>query len=222
VTGTAGTSVADVVAVLFDMDGTLVDSDAAVERAWTTWAAEYDVDPAAVLAIAHGSPAQHTVTALRPELGPDEVAEAAGRQLALQYDDLSDVVATEGAHRLLTVLAQRTLPWAVVTSADRRLARARLRAAGITAPVLITAEDVARGKPAPDGYLLAASTLGVAPERCLVVEDTEPGLQAGRAAGSITAALRGLDGDIKLAHLGELAHLLDTAAPTSTDSTPRH
>lgn len=210
--GDAGV-IAAVTAVLLDMDGTLVESDAAVERAWTAWAAEYSVDPTAVLAIAHGSPAERTVRALRPEFGPGEVAEAAARQLALQYDDLSDVVATNGARRLVGALERRAMPWAVVTSADRRLAKARLAAAGIAAPVLITADDVVAGKPAPDGYLLAARTLGVAASRCLVVEDTEPGLEAGRAAGAMTAALKGLNGDVQLAHLGELADLLPATTP---------
>jgi sugar-phosphatase len=197
-------------AVLLDMDGTLVDSDAAVERAWTAWAAEFHVDAAAVLAIAHGTPAERTVTAMLPDLAPDGVARAAARQLVLQYDDLSDVVPTPGADRLISVFARRRMPWAVVTSADRRLARARLGAAGIPAPVLITSEDVAAGKPAPDPYLLAARALGVVASQCLVVEDAEPGLRAGRAAGALTAALKGLDGDIRLSDLGELAALLDT------------
>ena len=164
--------------MLLDMDGTLVDSDAAVERAWTAWAADYDLDPAAVLAIAHGTPAERTVSAMLPDLAPDEVARAAAHQLILQYDDLSDVVPTYGAERLISVLARRTMPWAVVTSADRRLAHARLDAAGIPVPVLITSEDVTAGKPAPDAYLLAARTLGVLASRCLVVEDAEPGLRA--------------------------------------------
>jgi mannitol-1-/sugar-/sorbitol-6-phosphatase len=200
-------------AVLLDMDGTLVESDAAVERAWNAWAAEYDLDPAAVVAIAHGTPAERTVSAMLPDLAPDEVARAAARQLMLQYDDLSDVVPTYGAERLISVLARRTMPWAVVTSADRRLARARLHAAGIPVPVLITSEDVTAGKPAPDAYLLAARTLGVLASRCLVVEDAEPGLRAGRAAGALTAALKSLDGDIRLSDLEELADLLDTNGP---------
>jgi sugar-phosphatase len=196
-------------AVLLDMDGTLVDSDAAVERAWRAWAEEYDLDPAAVLAIAHGTPAERTVTAMLPHLATDEVARAAARQLMLQYDDLSDVVPTYGAERLISVLARWRMAWAVVTSADRRLARARLHAAGILVPVLITAEDVTAGKPAPDPYLLAARSLGVAASQCLVVEDAEPGLRAGRTAGALTAALKGLDGDIRLSDLEELADLLD-------------
>jgi mannitol-1-/sugar-/sorbitol-6-phosphatase len=152
-----------------------------------------------------------------PDLAPDDVARVAARQLVLQYDDLVDIVPTHGAARLISVLARRTMPWAVVTSADRRLARARLDAAGIAAPVLITSEDVIAGKPAPDAYLLAARTLGVVPSRCLVVEDAEPGLRAARAAGALTAALKSLDGDIRLSDLEELAVLLDTDGTQPSD-----
>jgi HAD superfamily hydrolase (TIGR01509 family) len=195
-------------AVLLDMDGTLVDSDGSVERAWTTWSAEHGLDPAAVLAIAHGSPPDRTVRRLVPALDEASVATAAQRQMDLQYDDLSDVVAAPGAPELLAVLDRTGLPWAVVTSADVRLAKARLGAAGIEPPLLVTVEDVRRGKPDPEGYLLAAGRLGVDPAACLVVEDSEPGLAAGRAAGMPTAALRGLDGDLRLADLAQLAHLL--------------
>ena len=198
-------------AVLFDMDGTLVDSDAAVERAWERWAAEYAVDPAAALAIAHGSPADRTIRRLLPDLDDQAVATAAARQLALQYDDLSDVVATPGTHELLDTLARLGLPWAVVTSADVRLAQARLGAAGIVAPVLVTVDDVRVGKPDPEGYLRAAALLGVPVARCLVVEDAEVGLRAGRAAGALTAALKGLDGDLRLHDLAQLAGQVESA-----------
>jgi HAD superfamily hydrolase (TIGR01509 family) len=198
----------DIDAVLLDMDGTLVDSDASVERAWTIWSAEHGLDPAAVLAIAHGSPADRTVRRMLPELDDAGVAASAQRQLDLQYDDLADVVATPGAPELLAALERTGLPWAVVTSADVRLAKARLGAAGIDPPLLETVEDVQRGKPDPEGYLLAAARLGVEPPACLVVEDSEPGLAAGRAAGMRTAALRGLDGDLRLVDLAQLAHLL--------------
>src|SRR5262245_44591882 len=199
-------------AVLLDMDGTLVDSDAAVERAWSAWAVEYGVDEAAALALAHGNPADTTVRLLLPRLSPPAVAMAASRQLALQYDDLADVVPTEGALRLVALLGRLARPWAVVTTADRRLADARLAAAGFVVPLLITIEDVTRGKPDPEGYLLAARALGVEPPRCLVVEDTRTGLQAGRAAGAMTAALKGQQGDIRLTDLGQLADLLEEGA----------
>jgi mannitol-1-/sugar-/sorbitol-6-phosphatase len=199
----------DVAAVLFDADGTLVDSDAAVERAWTAWALEWGIDPSAALEIAHGSPAEHTVATLVPDLDAAELVVSAARQLALQYDDLGDVGPMPGVELLMAVLRRRGLPWAVVTSGDRRLATARLAAAAIATDVLVTVEDVVAGKPDPEGYLLAARTLGVPPSRCLVVEDSEPGLAAGRAAGAMTAALKGLDGDLSVAGLAELADWLD-------------
>jgi sugar-phosphatase len=198
----------DIKAVLFDMDGTLVNSDGAVERAWMTWAAEYGVDGAEAIALGHGSPSETTVRKLRPHLDEAAVAVATARQLELEYDDLSDVVAAPGAFEVLDVLARRGLPWAVVTSADLRLARARLGAAGLTPPVLVTTDDVAAGKPDPAGYLRAAELLGVPPGNCLVVEDADVGLAAARAAGARTAALRGLEADISIASLADLATLL--------------
>lgn len=213
-----GPRLAAVEAVLFDMDGTLVDSDDAVERAWVTWAGEYGVDPDSLLTIAHGKPADSTVRRLLPDLDEQAVTDAAGRQLSLQYEDLDDVVAASGAHSLLTTLDRRGVKWAVVTSADRRLAAARLRSAGIVAPLVVTIEDVRSGKPAPDGYLLAAHALGVEAGRCLVVEDTEPGLESARAAGMPTAAVKGLDADFPLRDLGELAALFQEL-PDSGDRT---
>jgi HAD superfamily hydrolase (TIGR01509 family) len=198
----------DIDAVLLDMDGTLVDSDAAVERAWLVWALEYEVDPVAALAIGHGSPAGQTVRRLLPQLDDAGVARAAAHQMAPQYDDLSDVVRAPGATELLALLEELALPWAVVTSADKRLAEARLAVTGIVPPLLVTVEDVSAGKPDPEGYLLAAAQLGVEPARCLVVEDAEPGVRAGRAAGARVAALNGLDGDLRIQDLGELAALL--------------
>ncbi|GAB3659762.1 HAD-IA family hydrolase [Glycomyces tarimensis] len=201
----------NVKAVLLDMDGTLVDSDAAVERAWHTWAIEHGIDPSEAIAIAHGSPAPTTVARLRPDLSRAEVTVSAARQLELQYEDVSDVVATPGAHRLIETMNRIGLRWAVVTSADDRLAKDRLAAAGITPPLLLTIDDVSRGKPDPQGYLDAAERLGVDPADCLVVEDSEPGLAAGRASGALTASLRGLDADLVLSDLGQLARVLEHA-----------
>jgi sugar-phosphatase len=191
------------------MDGTLVDSDAAVERAWRRWAAEYGVDAEAVLAVAHGVPANATADRFLPDRSAAERDAAAAHQLELQYDDLADVVPTTGAHALLVVLERRRLPWAVVTSADRRLAAARLGVAGIVAPVLVTSEDVVAGKPDPACYLLAARRLGVDIASCLVVEDAPAGVAAGVAAGARTAALRGIPADIAIADLAQLAALLN-------------
>ena len=197
-----------IAAVLLDMDGTLVDSDASVARSWTAWALEHGVDPATALAGMHGSPSLLTARRLLPGLPETAIAAAAERQLALQYDDLADVVPAPGARMLLDAIDRLGLPWAVVTSANRRLARARLGATGIDPPLLITFEDTTAGKPDPEGFLLAARRLGVDPARCLVVEDSEPGLAAGRAAGALTAALRGLSGDLRIASLADLADRL--------------
>ena len=198
---------ADIRAVLFDMDGTLVDSDRAVERSWLSWANEYGADGTAAYRMAHGSPSEPTVRRLLAHLTEAEIQQAATRQLELQYDDLSDVVATPSALDLLAALDRKGLPWAVVTSADDRLAKARLTAAGITPRVLVTIDDIEAGKPDPAGYLRAAELLGVPPENCLVVEDAEVGLEAARAAGAHTAALRGLPGDLRLTSLSDLAFL---------------
>jgi sugar-phosphatase len=198
------------------MDGTLVDSDAAVERSWRVWSAEYGADVERALAISPGRPSLPTVRDLLPGLDEPEVLAAADRQLAIQYDDLSDVVAAPGAHRFLATLERQGLPWVLVTSADRRLAAARLGAAGITASVMVTSEDVHAGKPDPEGYLLAATTLGIDIAVCAVVEDAPAGVEAGRAAGALVIGVRGVEADVTVADLGELASRLDDRVP------PRH
>ena len=201
-------------AVLLDMDGTLVDSDAAVDRAWRTWAVEYGVDLGGGPPIAHGMPALGNVLQLRPDLTPEQAAAAAGRQLELQYDDVADVTAAPGAAELLGELDRLGLAWAIVTSADPTLARVRLAAARIRPALLVTADDVRAGKPDPEGYLLAARKLGADPRRCLVVEDAEAGVRAGRAAGTTVAALKGVPADIQIAGLDQLRTLLLRACVT--------
>ena len=195
-------------AVLLDMDGTLVDSDGAVERSWRTFAAQYRVDPGRGPLSVPGLPAAGNVRRLRPDLSEDEVVAAAQRQLELEYVDVADVTAAPGAHQLLAELDRLGLPWAVVTSADVPLAQIRLAAAQITPALLVTIDDVRHGKPDPEGYLLAARKLGADPRRCLVVEDAEAGVAAGRAAGAVVAGLRGIDADIQITDLHELTALL--------------
>ena len=196
-------------AVLLDMDGTLVDSDAHVERAWRVWAAEYGVDADQIMAIQPGRAAANTVRAVRPDLDDEGVARAAARQSDLQLGDAPFTTPLPGAHELLATLDRLGLPWAVVTGAVRQLALARLSAAGIDAPILVTVDEVASGKPAPDCFLLAARRLGADPASCLVIEDARAGIQAGQAAGARVAALRGLPADLTIPDLPTLTTLLE-------------
>lgn len=169
-------------ALLFDNDGTLVDTTSAVDRAWHDFAVHHGVDPEAVLAVAHGVRADETIARFLPE---SERAAAAAWLDARELELVHEAVALPGAQEFLERLVELGAPWAIVTSASALLAHARLDAAGLpTPPVLVTADDVAVGKPDPACYLLAASRLGVDPASCIVVEDVGAGLRAGRAAGA--------------------------------------
>lgn len=170
-------------AVIFDMDGTLIDSTPAVARSWLRWAGEYGIPPEKLLGN-HGVPAESIVASLLP--GGDTGA-ALNRIGELELSDLDGVVPLPGAVEALDVLGGRA---AIATSCTAPLADARLRAAGITRPaVLVTVDDVERGKPAPDPFLAAARALGVDPADCLVVEDAPQGLRGARAAGCATLAV---------------------------------
>jgi mannitol-1-/sugar-/sorbitol-6-phosphatase len=167
-------------AVLFDLDGVLVESREATERVWMEWARENGIGQEELRSAMHGVRSVEVVRALRPE--SDFVAEAAGIEEA-QAVDVRGLRAIRGAAEALAALRGDRV--AVVTSATRRLAVARLGAVGIEPPaVMVTAEDVERGKPDPEGYLAAAARLGVDPAEAVVVEDAPPGVEAGRAAGA--------------------------------------
>jgi len=168
-------------AFLFDMDGTILNSIAAAERVWAAWARKYGVDVETFLPTIHGRRARETIGQLNIP-GMDVAAEAIALAQA-EIDDVEDVVSIAGAEAFLTALpADR---WAIVTSAPRRLALRRLEAAGLPVPALmISGEDVAHGKPAPDCFLLAAERLGQQPRDCLVFEDAAAGIAAAEAAGA--------------------------------------
>jgi mannitol-1-/sugar-/sorbitol-6-phosphatase len=168
-------------AFLFDMDGTVLNSIAAAERIWRAWAVGHGLDVKTFLPTIHGARSVDTVARLGlPGVDPETEAFAITQA---EIDDVEGIVEVTGAANFL-----RSLPaarWAIVTSAPRALARRRLEAAGIPFPaVLITSEDVASGKPNPEGYMLAARELGVEAADCLVFEDAAVGILAGEAAGA--------------------------------------
>lgn len=171
--------------ILFDIDGTLVDSTAAVERSWCTWAQEYRVDADEVLRVCHGRRTQDIVPRF---VVPQQRTAAIARELALELADLDGVVALPGARQVLDALPRGR--WAAVTSGERALMTARLAAARLPVPeALISAEGVSSGKPSPEGYLKAAAALGLEAGQCLVVEDAPAGISAGRAAGARVLAV---------------------------------
>jgi sugar-phosphatase len=173
-------------ALLCDLDGTLVDSSAVIERCWRIWADEYGLDADAVIGISHGRRSEDTVAELFASAA--DRARALARIDSLELADLEGVVPVPGAAGFLARL--RTGSWAVVTSGSRALMTARIEAARLPTPgVLITAEDVTAGKPDPEGYLLAARRLGVAAADCVVVEDAPAGIQAGKAMGARVLAV---------------------------------
>ena len=168
-------------AFLFDMDGTVLNSAAPGERVWTAWARKHGLDPETFLPTIAGVRGVEAIAALALA-GIDPIAEAEAVTQA-EIDDIDGIHAIEGAVDFLRALPERA--WAIVTSSPRRLALRRLEAAGIPVPaVLVTAEDVTRGKPAPDCFLLGARRLGVAIEECLVFEDAAAGIAAAEAAGA--------------------------------------
>src|SRR6202166_272253 len=172
-------------AILFDLDGVLVDSTRSVERQWRAWTREQEVDPEKVMAVAHGVRSREVIRAVAPHLD----AEAEARRLeSREAHDRDGVVVMPGAVELV-----RTIPegrWCVVTSGTRHLATTRLKLAGIPIPkVMITADDVVNGKPHPEPYLKGAERLGVKPEECLVIEDAPAGIQSAHAGGMKVIAL---------------------------------
>jgi mannitol-1-/sugar-/sorbitol-6-phosphatase len=198
-------------AVLFDLDGVLVESRESTERVWLEWAVKNRIDEAALRSAMHGVRSADVIRALRPDL--DAVAEAEEVERR-QAEAAAGLAAIPGAAAALEALRAERV--AVVTSGTRPLALARLAAAGIEPPaVVVFADDVTRGKPDPEGYLTAARRLGADPAEALVVEDAPPGIEAGRAAGMATVALPSTHApeelaraDVVLGSLEELPELL--------------
>ncbi|MFF3335413.1 HAD-IA family hydrolase [Streptomyces sp. NPDC002888] len=169
-------------ALLLDMDGTLVNSDAVVERIWRRWAEQQGLDGDEVMKVVHGRQGHASMALLLPDRPAEQNHADNARMLAEETADMEGVVAIPGAQKFLSSL--RGAPHALVTSADAPLSTARMAAAGLPLPeTRITAESVGASKPDPEGFLKAAAELGVAPADCLVFEDSGAGIAAGRAAG---------------------------------------
>jgi mannitol-1-/sugar-/sorbitol-6-phosphatase len=169
-------------AVLLDMDGTLVDSTAVVERLWLAWAEPHGIDRETVLSVVHGRQGHQSMAIMLPERDHTINLRENDEMLATEASDVDGVIEIPGARALLEALQPH--PHAIVTSANVALMTARMRAAGLVVPERsVTAEDVSASKPDPEGFLRAAEMLGVSPADCVVFEDSGAGIQAGLAAG---------------------------------------
>ncbi|MGW1405010.1 HAD-IA family hydrolase [Streptomyces sp. NPDC002403] len=200
-------------ALLLDMDGTLVNSDAVVERCWRRWALREGLDPEATLKVVHGRQGYATMAVLLPDR-PMEQNYADNRvMLAEETADTDGVVPVGGAPAFMDAIA--ALPHALVTSADEALARARMTASGLRMPeVRVTAESVGASKPDPEGFLKGAAELGFAAADCVVLEDSEAGIAAGRAAGMRVVGVGPRAGALSPdAHVEDLTRIRVEAAP---------
>ncbi|WP_413507857.1 sugar phosphatase [Serratia proteamaculans] len=203
---------------LFDLDGTLVDSLPAVERAWINWAKRRGINPQDVLDFIHGKQA---ITSLRHFM-PGESEEAIQQEFLLleqvEAQDTDGVTALPGAAALLERLNRLDIPWAIVTSGSIPVATARRNAGGLPQPeVFITAEQVKHGKPQPDAYLLGAERLGLAPQDCVVVEDAAAGILSGLAAGCQVIAVNAPADAPKLEQVDLLLTSLEQIAVSKTE-----
>ena len=172
-------------AILFDLDGVLVDSTGSVDRQWRIWARERGIDEEKVIAIGHGVRAVEVIRTVAPHLNAEEEVRSLE---AREANDRDGVAVMPGAVALVRTIPQGR--WCVVTSGSRHLASARLRLAGIPVPdVMVTADDVVNGKPHPEPYLKGAALLGVDPKECLVIEDAPAGIRSAHAGGMKVIAL---------------------------------
>lgn len=203
----------DAAALLFDLDGVLADSTLAVEVVWRDFAARHGLDADRLMTGLHGRRMVDTLTDALPAASTDELRVEIAR---LEADEVAGAGATcpqPGAFALTHRLGAAR--WAIATSGTRAVAQARIEAIGLaTPPVLITADDVRRGKPHPEPYATAAARLGVSPSACLVVEDAPAGVEAGNAAGAVTVAVTTSHPVQELDHAD---HLVGTVADLSVE-----
>ena len=174
-------------AAIFDLDGTLVDSSAVVERQWSIWARHHGIEPRLLMEVVHGRPSIQTMRMFRPETTREESLAFD----AIEAADLEGVQPVAGAREAIAACERQQIAWAIVTSGTLPMATNRLNACGLPIPaVFVTVEQTERGKPAPDPFLRAATLLKIEPSRCTVFEDSPPGIHAGKAANMRVIALR--------------------------------
>ncbi|MFE9117938.1 HAD-IA family hydrolase [Streptomyces sp. NPDC007172] len=213
---TTTTTVLTARALLLDMDGTIVNSDAVVERCWRRWAERNGLDPEAALKVVHGRQGYATMAVLLPDRPMEQNYADNKVMLAEETADTDGVVPVAGAPAFMAAIAG--LPHALVTSADAALARARMTAAGLPMPeVRVTAESVGASKPDPEGFLKGAAELGFDPADCVVFEDSEAGIAAGRAAGMrVIGVGPRANAHEPTAYVPDLTHLTVTAEADGT------
>ncbi len=184
-------------AILFDMDGTLVNSHAVVDRAWRRWSDRYNLPLEEIMAVQQGRPNREVLREFAPHLDLDQEA---AEFLKYEEEDVGGVIPIPGAVEAVRAAAQG--PWAIVTSANRSLAEIRLRVTGLLIPeTFITSDLIHRGKPDPECFLLAAEALHVAPEDCLVFEDAPAGIAGAKAANmQVAGVLTNLSAEVLGAH----------------------
>ncbi|HBS5719741.1 sugar phosphatase [Klebsiella aerogenes] len=175
---------------LFDLDGTLVDSLPVVERSWCKWGDRFGIPHDEILGFIHGKQAITSIRHFMPGRSEEDIQAEFRFLEQIEATDIDGIVALPGALNLLNTLNEVGIPWAIVTSGSIPVAHARHRAAGLPMPkVFVTAEQVKKGKPAPDAYLLGAELLAIPAQQCAVVEDAPAGLLSGLAAGCRTIAV---------------------------------
>lgn len=206
--------------ILFDLDGTIIESITATERAWCKWGLRNQIDLDELFANLHGRPAEQTIRRFLPDASEEQIAIECQWQEDLESTDTEGVYPLPGAIEFLQQLNQLHVPWAIVTSGTIRVATARMHKTGVpTPPILITPECVTHGKPHPEPYQLGAKKLGLNVGECLVFEDAVSGVEAGKAAGCRTIGiLTHLSAD-DLAHADECVNGLSEITVEVADAT---